>query len=141
LNLLRTDLAIRRYRTAQGNWPDSLESLVPEQLPRVPLDPFSDKPLVYRRADDDFLLYSVGFNRFDDGGQFDESKGVPLDLLSWGISLSRACFATREGLERPLQPPIRAFPPHESPAQAVSRSHWRWQRVEVHIVGAGVPQH
>jgi hypothetical protein len=32
------------------------------------MDPFSDKPLVYRRTDDDFILYSVGYNFVDDGG-------------------------------------------------------------------------
>jgi hypothetical protein len=32
------------------------------------MDPFSDKPLVYRRTDDDFILYSVGYNFIDDGG-------------------------------------------------------------------------
>jgi hypothetical protein len=35
----------------------------------VPIDPYSDRPLVYRRTDDGYLLYSVGSNRVDDGGQ------------------------------------------------------------------------
>ena len=33
-----------------------------------PCDPFSDRPLVYRRQADGYLLYSVGANGTDDGG-------------------------------------------------------------------------
>ncbi|MBA7701147.1 hypothetical protein ES703_109879 [subsurface metagenome] len=32
------------------------------------MDPFSNKPVVYRKMDDDFTLYSVGLNFEDDGG-------------------------------------------------------------------------
>lgn len=32
------------------------------------MDPYSDRPLVYRGTDDGFLLYSVGENFADDGG-------------------------------------------------------------------------
>ena len=34
------------------------------------MDPWSDKPLVYRKTDDSFTLYSVGKNFVDDGGEF-----------------------------------------------------------------------
>jgi len=37
-------------------------------LKALPIDPFSDKPLVYRRTEDGFILYSVGPNFEDDGG-------------------------------------------------------------------------
>jgi len=33
------------------------------------LDPFSDKPLVYKKTDGNFIFYSVGLNFKDDGGQ------------------------------------------------------------------------
>ena len=42
---------------------------MPEQLERLPDDPFSGKPLVYRLTDEGFRLYSVGPNGVDDGGK------------------------------------------------------------------------
>ncbi len=35
----------------------------------IPIDPFSDKPLVYKRTEDGFTLYSVSENLTDDGGK------------------------------------------------------------------------
>ncbi len=35
----------------------------------TPIDPWSDKPLVYKRTDDGFMLCGVGSNFRDDGGQ------------------------------------------------------------------------
>jgi hypothetical protein len=35
----------------------------------VPMDPYSDEPLVYRRTDRGFTLYSVGPDFADDGGE------------------------------------------------------------------------
>jgi len=46
-------------------------------LTELPMDPYSDKPLVYKKTDDGFLLYSVGVNFKDDSGQIardDEGK-------------------------------------------------------------------
>ena len=45
------------------------ESLVPDYLAAVPIDPYSGRPLVYRRTGDGYLLYSVGLDGVDDGGQ------------------------------------------------------------------------
>ena len=45
------------------------ESLVPEAVPALPGDPFtSDKPLLAKRADDGWVVYSVGPDGEDDGG-------------------------------------------------------------------------
>ncbi|MCH7727332.1 MAG: hypothetical protein IH991_12755 [Planctomycetes bacterium] len=66
--LLITELAIRAHRLEQGQLPAKLEDLVPEYLPAVPQDPFAQRPLVYRVVKNDFLLYSVGPNKKDDGG-------------------------------------------------------------------------
>ncbi len=76
LALLRTDLAIRCYQQTHGRWPDRLEDLVPEAFESLPLDPFSNRPLVYRKSGESFLLYSVGQDGIDDGGDF---EGVPID--------------------------------------------------------------
>lgn len=64
-----TILAILQYHKAHNAYPDSLEALVQSgQLQELPMDPFSDAPLVYRKTDDGFTLYSVGLNFIDDGG-------------------------------------------------------------------------
>jgi len=67
--LLMTEAALRLFRSEHGRWPASLNELVPGLLSKVPPDPFSDRPLVYRRTDVGYLLYSVGGNGVDDGGQ------------------------------------------------------------------------
>ena len=69
LRLLLTEAAVRRYQLEYGSPPESLEALVPEYLSKVPGDAFGDGPLRYRRTDDGYLLYSVGRNGVDDGGQ------------------------------------------------------------------------
>lgn len=62
-------LAMMQYKKEYGQYPESLDILMEKGLLKeVPLDPFSDKPLTYRRTDDDFILYSVGYNFSDDGG-------------------------------------------------------------------------
>jgi hypothetical protein len=55
---------------------------VPEILPAVPRDPVDGKPLRYRpNADDTFLLYSIGLNGVDDGG--DATPIPPETLFQW----------------------------------------------------------
>ena len=67
---LATELlaALELYRLRQGAYPESLDALVPDYLPEMPLDPFAGKAFRYRRTDDNFRLYSVGQNMKDDGG-------------------------------------------------------------------------
>lgn len=69
LRLITTELALRCYQSDHGRAPNSLEQLVPKYLQRVPLDPFSGKPLVYRPQTNQWLCYSVGEDMVDDGGQ------------------------------------------------------------------------
>jgi hypothetical protein len=51
-------LAAERYRVAHGDWPRSLENLVPDQLAAVPFDPFDGEPLRYRRTENGVVIYS-----------------------------------------------------------------------------------
>jgi len=68
LRLLTTELALRCYRAEQGAPPAQLTQLVPQYLQRAPQDPFSKQPLVYRTQGTNWLLYSAGPDRKDDGG-------------------------------------------------------------------------
>jgi len=64
-------IAILRYNQDVGDYPENLEQLVTAgYIKEIPLDSFSDnKPLVYKKTDDNFLLYSFGENLKDDGGE------------------------------------------------------------------------
>ncbi len=62
-------VALEQYRRRTGKWPERLEQLVPADLPHVPQDIYSGKPLIYRVVADKPLLYSVWRDRDDDGGK------------------------------------------------------------------------
>ncbi len=64
--VLLTDLALRVYRQEHGEDPPDLGALVPSILKSVPLDPYSEKPLLYLKHGKDGEAYSVGPDRKDD---------------------------------------------------------------------------
>ena len=67
--LVISAIAIKRYQLPSGNLPKTLDALVPEFLPAPPRDPVDGKPLRYHpNPDGRYLLYSVGENGIDDGG-------------------------------------------------------------------------
>jgi hypothetical protein len=61
--------ALAAYRSDHGRYPEKLGALAPKYLPQVPLDLFSGKALIYRPAENGYLLYSVGVNGKDDQGR------------------------------------------------------------------------
>jgi len=68
--------ALERYRLAHGEFPQTLEVLTPQFIGKIPNDVFTGGPLKYQRnGDGRFLLYSVGWNEKDDGGQVVRHKG------------------------------------------------------------------
>lgn len=77
-----TILALKRWKLEKGQYPMNLSELVDAgYIEQVPMDPYSDKPLVYHRIGDDFTLYSLGENFADDGGKvIDEGN----DRRRWG---------------------------------------------------------
>jgi hypothetical protein len=66
--LLAAELALRCYQSEQGRVPTRLADLVTNCLSKVPLDPFSGGPMIYRPQGTNWLLYSVGEDGVDDGG-------------------------------------------------------------------------
>ncbi|MCH7558749.1 MAG: hypothetical protein IIB56_15010 [Planctomycetes bacterium] len=76
---LLTVLAIMRYEKEKGQYPASLDELVEAgYLKKLPMDPYSDGPLIYRRTNGAFLLYSFGMDLADDGGKLGlGSRGTP----------------------------------------------------------------
>ena len=60
---------LERYRLAHGQYPDTLEALVPQFAAKLPHDIVGGQPLKYHpTGDGQFVLYSVGWNEKDDGG-------------------------------------------------------------------------
>ena len=69
---LVTVIAIKRYQKEKQQLPASLQQLVElGYLDELPMDPFSDGPLIYKTTEDDFVLYSVGADFEDDGGKIE----------------------------------------------------------------------
>ncbi len=66
-----TIVAFHRYKQQHHVLPDSLEALVPDFLPTVPIDPYDEQPLRYRPEQN--IIYFVGTNLTDDGGQSKQS--------------------------------------------------------------------
>jgi hypothetical protein len=64
---LRINVALRRYKLQNGEYPASLDKLVPTLLKELPPDPFSGKPFHYRLENGEWMFYSVGENLRDDG--------------------------------------------------------------------------
>jgi len=63
-------------------YPETLSQLVPEFLDKLPTDPSSGKPLVYRRDGCGFIVYSVGPNMKDDGGK-EPAKDADTEDIVW----------------------------------------------------------
>lgn len=62
--------ALERHQLRTGQYPQDLAALVPQFLNQLPHDVVNGQPLHYQRTSDGrFLLYSVGWNESDDGGE------------------------------------------------------------------------
>ena len=75
-NLLRISLALRLFEHDHGSLPQSLSELAPDYLREIPLDGYSNQPFVYRIKEEGHLLYSVGPDGVDNGGNFGASYEV-----------------------------------------------------------------
>jgi hypothetical protein len=67
LRVARAALAIERYRLATARLPDTLPD-------STPLDPYTGQPLRYKQLAKGYVVYSVGEDGKDDGG--DEKKDI-----------------------------------------------------------------
>lgn len=79
LRLLTCELALRQHRLEHGADPQRLDELAPKYLSAVPQDPHGDGPLIYRRTESTYELYSVGPDGVDDGGKpLEESSAAAI---------------------------------------------------------------
>jgi hypothetical protein len=71
--LSRLGLAAEAYRLKHGKLPHALDDLVPEFIPRIPIDPCDGKPMHLRMEGGDLHIYSVGLDLQDNGGKIPEN--------------------------------------------------------------------
>jgi hypothetical protein len=70
--LMILELLLQNYRDEKGIYPESLDEVVNPSYREIASDPFSKNgaPFLYRIEDGNFLLYSLGENGVDDGGDY-----------------------------------------------------------------------
>lgn len=68
LDALSVGLAALQFSSDHERMPNELQELVPGYLPEVPTDPFSGNPLRMRSDETGIVIYSLGHDRDDDGG-------------------------------------------------------------------------
>jgi hypothetical protein len=80
--LLMSELALRCYNADKGRPPAGLQDLVPGYLSKVPEDPYTSQPMIYRLRGTNWVVYSVGPDVVDNGGRPMRSINTPPgDLL------------------------------------------------------------
>ncbi len=88
---LITTIAVLRYKADKGSFPKDLQELVTAgYLDKLPMDPFSGKPLVYKLSGDNFILYSFAEDLDDDGGKYNPNlaKDGDGDYVFWPVQYS-----------------------------------------------------
>jgi hypothetical protein len=86
-------VAVERYRRSHGRWPREFSEVVPAQLREVPKDPFDGKPLRFRGLEGGVVIYSIGPDAEDNGGNLARTlppeKGTDLGFRLWDIEKRR----------------------------------------------------
>jgi hypothetical protein len=103
-------LAAERYRLAHGRWPESVGELVPDFLAKVPTDPYNRRPVRLRRLDDGLVIYSVGPDGQDDGGNVNRQNNV-----APGSDLGYRLWDVDQRRQPPVNPEVG--PPRPSPEE------------------------
>jgi hypothetical protein len=89
VDLAQAAIALERYRLAHGEYPESLDALAPQCIAKLPHDIINGQPLHYRRdppspssgaASGQFVLYSVGWNETDGGGELALTQSGSVDI-------------------------------------------------------------
>jgi hypothetical protein len=86
-------LAAERFRREKRVWPKSVDELCPHYLAATLLDPFDGKPLRCRHVEDGVVIYSVGPDCRDDGGDLDaehrNQSDADMGFRLWDVAKRR----------------------------------------------------
>ena len=77
-------IALRRHKQETGAWPETLEQIEPKLPEQMLIDPQNNGPFVYKHDGDDFVFYSKGPNRIDEGGSY---SGSADDWPIWPLKI------------------------------------------------------
>ena len=57
-----------------------------DYIDKLPMDPYSDSALVYKKANGNFILYSQSSNFEDDGGTYRNWEDKEGDVVFWPVN-------------------------------------------------------
>ncbi len=75
LQLLQLGLTLEQHHVIHGSFPPTLDALSGSFPENTLVDPYSGAQFIYKAENNEFLLYSVGQNLQDDGGNHDLTQG------------------------------------------------------------------
>ncbi len=103
----RVACALERFRLANSRLPDTLAELTPRFCERIPNDVIDGQPLRWRRdSDGGYVLYSVGWNKTDEGG-----------ALGWSQAEDTGIFGLLKEKQAPWVDPAQGDWAWEMPAR------------------------
>jgi hypothetical protein len=102
-------VACERHRLRTGAWPAALEEIPKDILPSAPNDPFTGRPLAYKRLHDGVVVYSVGPDGKDDGGAVHADEKAEKRQTDFGIRLWDPTH--RRAAAPPPEPKADELPP------------------------------
>lgn len=123
LNAARVAIACERHRQKTGTYPETLDELPKELLPEVPTDPFSGKPILYKKLPDGAVAYSVGGDGKDDGAvklNPKNEKGNDLGFRLWTLEHRRKPPLPKPPVSSLPGGPLGSFTPDEGPKPSTS---------------------
>jgi hypothetical protein len=74
-------VALMIYEKRHARFPEGLDALSPDIIAKVPVDPFSGKPYVYRREGGGLVVYSLDRDMKDDGGASRQAGSEKGDIV------------------------------------------------------------
>jgi len=84
--IMITAIALKRFQLKNGQYPENLSELVPNYMSSIPIDPMSQKSLVYHlHPEDGYWLYSVGENGVDEMSKGLTPKTSQLNVTSFSL--------------------------------------------------------
>jgi len=83
----RAAMAAERFRIDRQQFPSALAELVPDYTDAIPLDPFDGKAMRYRLTPERLVIYSIGDDMKDDGGDVAPKVNKNERAKDWGFVL------------------------------------------------------
>jgi hypothetical protein len=83
---IETIIGFERIRITRKRWPKPGESLLPVFPEGLPIDPLSGNPILWKATERELLVYSVGLDQKDNGGEVKDNRSyVPRTDLGYRI--------------------------------------------------------